>query len=129
MAEQQAVWSPLQRRVLAAMDLSPLRLQRSLPVDAAGEMRAPAPATALLLACAGEVVRIDCAPGFDASSKLGRALLRAAGLGIAQPAPASQTPTLDGPRLADPGHDAVARRALWRQLRGLRRRLGADARP
>ena len=92
-------------------------------------MPVPAPAAALLLACAGEVVRIDCAPGFDASSRLGRALLRAAGLGIAEPAPASQLPTIEGPRLADPGHDAGARRALWRQLRRLRRRLGADARP
>ncbi len=96
-----------------------------LPV---GEVPAAA-AGAMTLACAGEVVACECAADFDASSKLGRALLRAAGLGIARPADPSQAPTLHGPRLAYPARDADARRALWRQLRGLRRRLGADATP
>jgi hypothetical protein len=120
--------------VLAAMGLAPLRVQRTVPVSPPrGEVSHTGSSssfdTPFLLACAGEVVRIDCASGFDVSSKLGRALLRAAGLGIAQPAPSSQSPTLEGPRLMDPGRAADGRRALWRQLRGLRRRLGADATP
>lgn len=108
-------WDPLQREILDAMGLSAHRLVVIVPGAVPTAMPArPADAAALAIPADGTAQTSD--------HPLARALLRAAGR---DPAAADAAALLRGwpPAQALRG-DPRAKRALWPQLRALRRRPG-----
>jgi hypothetical protein len=114
-----AVWDPLQREILDAMGLNAHRLVAILPTAVPAAMPTPASAIAPTAAATPS-------PG-DASADspdhpLVRALLRAAGR---DPAAADAAALLRGwPPAQTLRGDPRAKRALWPQLRALRRAPG-----
>ena len=119
-------WSPLQREILDAMGLAPMQWLAAAPpgtdADAMADAatgKAAATSVAAAVASHGRNPQapsraVDAAAGLDAMT---RALLRAAGAQQARDAVLALCPMPQALR-----GDPRAKRALWPQLRALRRR-------
>ncbi len=115
-------WSPLQREMLDAMGLSPYRLASAMPADvspSAERSRATGANRVEATHPAASTLR-DAPAQYSAQDTMTAALLRAAGFDRDARAHEAVLGVCPAPQALR--GDARAKRALWPQLRALRKR-------